>query len=72
MTVGGGPGAPTARTPRVAARIRRRVTETVDRELTEKEIWFVATGSEEVGTLGMQALLRDVTARDNDAVVPKN
>lgn len=42
-----------------AARIRRRVTETVDRELTEKEVWFVATGAEEVGTCGMQALLRD-------------
>jgi hypothetical protein len=42
-----------------AARIRRRVTESVDRELTEKEVWFVATGAEEVGTLGMQAFLRD-------------
>ncbi len=42
-----------------AARIRRRVTEAVDRELAEKEVWFVATGAEEVGTLGMQALLRD-------------
>ena len=40
-----------------AARIRRRVTETVDRELSEKEVWFVATGAEEVGTVGMQALL---------------
>lgn len=42
-----------------AARIRRRVTEAVDRELTEKEVWFVATGAEEVGTLGMQALLKE-------------
>ena len=42
-----------------AARIRRKVTEDIDRELTEKEIWFVATGAEEVGTVGMQALLRD-------------
>ena len=42
-----------------AARIRRRVTESVDRELTEKEVWFVATGAEEVGTIGMQAFLRD-------------
>lgn len=40
-----------------AARIRRRVTESVDRELSEKEVWFVATGAEEVGTIGMQAFL---------------
>lgn len=40
-----------------AARIRRRVTMNVDRELSEKEIWFVATGAEEVGTFGMQAFL---------------
>ena len=29
----------------------------VDRELVEKEVWFVATGAEEVGTFGMQAFL---------------
>ncbi len=52
-----------------AARIRRRVTETVDRELTEKEIWFVATGAEEVGTLGMQALLRDFGDDMRDALI---
>ncbi|MBS3956895.1 MAG: M28 family peptidase [Clostridiales bacterium] len=40
-----------------ASRIRRRVTERVDRALADKEIWFVATGSEEVGTRGMQALI---------------
>lgn len=40
-----------------AARIRRRVTEQVDRALAEKEIWFVATGAEESGTWGMRALL---------------
>jgi hypothetical protein len=42
----------------VAARIRRRVTMNVDRGLTEKEVWFVATGAEEVGTFGMQAFLK--------------
>ncbi len=41
-----------------AARIRRRVLASEkDRELTEKEVWFVATGAEEVGTFGMKALL---------------
>ncbi len=52
-----------------AARIRRRVTESVDRELTEKEVWFVATGAEEVGTLGMQALLRDYGDDLKDALI---
>ncbi len=52
-----------------AARIRRRVTESVDRELTEKEIWFVATGCEEVGTFGMQALLRDYGDDLRDALI---
>jgi acetylornithine deacetylase/succinyl-diaminopimelate desuccinylase-like protein len=40
-----------------AARIRRRVTTAVDRELVEKEVWFVATGAEEVGSSGMKAFL---------------
>lgn len=52
-----------------AARIRRRVTETVDRELTEKEVWFVATGAEEVGTYGMQALLREYGEDLKDALI---
>lgn len=52
-----------------AARIRRRVTESVDRELSEKEVWFVATGAEEVGTLGMQALLRDYGEELKDAYI---
>ncbi|TLM99426.1 MAG: M28 family peptidase [Actinobacteria bacterium] len=52
-----------------AARIRRRVTETIDRELTEKEVWFVATGAEEVGTYGMQALLRDYGHELRDALI---
>jgi len=40
-----------------AARIRRRVTENIDRDFAEKEVWFVATGAEEVGTIGMQEFL---------------
>jgi hypothetical protein len=52
-----------------AARIRHRVTEAIDRELTEKEVWFVATGAEEVGTLGMQALLRDYGDDLKDAFI---
>jgi len=52
-----------------AARIRRRVTETIDRELSEKEVWFVATGAEEVGTSGMQALLRDYGEDLRDALI---
>ncbi|HET6350663.1 MAG TPA: M28 family peptidase [Coriobacteriia bacterium] len=52
-----------------AARIRRRITEDVDRELTEKEIWFVATGCEEVGTYGMQAFLRDYGDTVKDSLI---
>jgi hypothetical protein len=52
-----------------AARIRRRVTESVDRELSEKEVWFVATGAEEVGTCGMQALLDDYGDELRDALI---
>lgn len=40
-----------------ASRIRRRVAENVDRALSDKEVWFVATGAEEAGTWGMQAFL---------------
>ncbi len=52
-----------------AARIRRRVTESVDRELSEKEVWFVATGAEEVGTVGMQAFLDDYGDELRDALI---
>jgi hypothetical protein len=52
-----------------AARIRRRVTETVDRDLTEKEVWFVATSAEEVGTFGMQAFLREYGDDVRDAFI---
>lgn len=52
-----------------AARIRRRVTEMVDRELVEKEVWFVATGAEEVGTVGMQAFLAKYGDEIRDALI---
>ncbi|MDR3686381.1 MAG: M28 family peptidase [Coriobacteriia bacterium] len=52
-----------------AARIRRRVTESNDRELTEKEVWFVATGAEEVGTAGMEAFLAAYGDDIGDALI---
>lgn len=52
-----------------AARIRRRVTMNVDRELVEKEVWFVATGAEEVGTVGMKAFLAEHGPDLRDAVI---
>ncbi len=45
-----------------AHRIRRRVTESVDRSLADKEIWFVATGAEESGTWGMRQFLEEHAA----------
>jgi hypothetical protein len=52
-----------------AARIRRKVTMNVDRELVEKEVWFVATGAEEVGTVGMKAFLATYGRELADAVI---
>ena len=52
-----------------AARIRKRVTESSDRDLTEKEVWFVATGAEEVGTAGMQAFLEVYGEELRDAFI---
>lgn len=52
-----------------AARIRRRVTEGLDRALADKEVWFVATGAEEVGTAGMKAFLKDYAADLRNAVI---
>lgn len=52
-----------------AARIRKRVTETVDRDFAEKEVWFVATGAEEVGTVGMQAFLKEYGDDMRDALI---
>jgi hypothetical protein len=51
-----------------AARIRRRVSEVTDRDLQEKDVWFVATGAEEVGTRGMKAFLAEYGADLRDAV----
>jgi hypothetical protein len=53
----------------VAARIRRRVTESVDRSLSEKEIWFVATGAHEPGAWGMRAFLDAFESDLKDAFI---
>lgn len=53
----------------VAARIRRRVTENVDRALVEKEIWFVATGADESGMSGIRALLDSYGDDLEDALI---
>lgn len=42
-----------------AGRIRKRITESVDRALAEKEVWFVATGAKEPGGFGIRALVDD-------------
>ena len=42
-----------------AARIRQQVTSGVSRGLLEREVWFVATGAEEVGTRGMIEFLKE-------------
>jgi Peptidase family M28 len=52
-----------------AARIRRKVTEGLDRALADKEVWFVATGAEEVGTAGMKAFLKECAADLREAVI---
>jgi len=52
-----------------AARIRRRVTENVDRALVEKEIWFVATGADEAGMSGVRALLKANADDLTDALI---
>lgn len=52
-----------------AARIRRKVTSHPERELLEKEVWFVATGAEEVGTYGMRAFLRAYGDELDDAFI---
>lgn len=53
-----------------AARIKRRVlASAADRDLTEKEVWFVATGAEEVGSIGMKAFLAERGADLRDALI---
>jgi len=56
-------------TASVVARIRRKVTTNVDRDLVEKEVWFVATGAEEVGTVGMKAFLAEYGHELKDAAI---
>ena len=51
------------------ARIRRKVTQGVDRELSEKEIWFVATGAGEIGAWGMRAFLKENEEELRDALI---
>ncbi len=51
------------------ARIRRKVTQGVDRDLTEKEIWFVGTGAGEVGGYGMKEFIRSNADDLRDAYV---
>lgn len=56
-------------TASVVARIRRKVTTNIDRDLVEKEVWFVATGAEEVGTVGMKAFLSEYGDELRDAAI---
>jgi hypothetical protein len=56
-------------TASIAARIRRKVTMNVDRELSEKEVWFVATGAEETAQAGMKAFLAEYGHELRDAVI---
>lgn len=51
-----------------AARIRKRVSEVADRDLQDKDVWFVATGAEEAGTSGMKAFLAEYGSELKDAV----
>lgn len=53
----------------IAARIRRQVTDGIDRALAEKEIWFVATGAGEPGGYGMRALLDTYGEDLHDAMI---
>ena len=50
------------------ARIRRQVTTGVDRELSEKEIWFVATGAGEIGAWGARHFIREYGDELTDAL----
>ncbi|MFA5844680.1 MAG: hypothetical protein WC971_07610 [Coriobacteriia bacterium] len=52
-----------------AARIRRRVTSGVDHALSEKEVWFVATGAAGAGQWGMRALLAEYGEDLRDALI---
>ena len=45
-----------------AARIRRRVSESSDGSLSDKEVWFVATGASAAGGWGMRSILEEYAA----------
>jgi hypothetical protein len=51
------------------ARIRRRVTTGVDREMADKELWFIATGAESAGGSGMRALIDEYGDDLRDAFI---
>jgi len=50
-----------------ASRIRSWITSGKDRGLAERELWFVATGAEEVGTWGMKEFLKKYGDELSDA-----
>ncbi|MRR11214.1 hypothetical protein EG835_01705, partial [bacterium] len=68
-TAGDAPGTDEGFASDIAARIRRRVTESVDRALSEKEIWFVATGADEAGFWGIRNLLQTYGDELEDALI---
>lgn len=53
----------------VVDRLRDSVRHIGDRDLKDKEIWFVATGAEETGTYGMRALLEEYADELRDALI---
>ncbi|MBI5231859.1 MAG: M28 family peptidase [Coriobacteriales bacterium] len=53
----------------VVARIRRKLEDAPDRDYSDKEVWFVATGAEESGTWGMRAFLDDYGPDVRDAFI---
>lgn len=53
----------------VVERLRENVRHVGDRDLRDKEIWFVATGAEETGTYGMRALLAEHEDELRDALI---
>ena len=53
----------------VVDRLRDTVRHVGDRDLKDKEIWFVATGAEETGTYGMRALLEEFADELRDALI---
>jgi hypothetical protein len=52
-----------------AARIRRKITDALDVNLSDKEIWFVATGAHFAGRVGMRAFLSTYQEHLRDALI---